>query len=324
LIMSNSFGATSTTDEVLQGVNLSGKRVLVTGVSAGIGVETARALAAHGMEVVGAARDLSKAQAATAQVRVQARSGGSLHLVQLDLASLDSVRRCADGLLAAGKPFDVIIANAGVMACPKGITVDGFETQFGTNHLGHFVLVNRIASLLKTGSRLVNLSSAGHRYADVDLEDPNFEHSPYAEFTAYGRSKTANVLFAVEFDRRHKAHGVRATALHPGAIQTELGRYMTDEAREKLIANINASQPKGAPPFSYKSIPQGAATSVWAACVADAGAIGGRYCEDCHVAEIASAPGIRKGVQPYALDPQHAQALWQKSEELVGERFSSN
>ena len=321
--MSNSFGATSTTDEVLQGVNLSGKRVLVTGVSAGIGVETARALAAHGAQVVGAARDLSKAQAATEQVRAQASSGGSLELVQLDLASLDSVRRCADGLLAEGKPFDVIIANAGVMACPKGTTVDGFETQFGTNHLGHFVLVNRIASLLKTGSRLVNLSSAGHRYADVDLEDPNFEHSLYAEFIAYGRSKTANVLFAVEFDRRHKARGVRATALHPGAIQTELGRYRTTEVRDKLIANINASQPKGAPPFSYKSIPQGAATSVWAACVADAGAIGGRYCEDCHVAEIASAPGIRAGVQPYALDPQHAQALWQKSEEMVGERFKN-
>ncbi len=320
--MSNVFGATSTTDEVLQGVNLTGKRVLVTGVSAGLGVETARALAAHGAQVIGAARDLSKAQAATEQVRAQAASGGSLDLVQLDLASLDSVRRCADGLLAAGKPFDVIIANAGVMACPKGKTVDGFETQFGTNHLGHFVLVNRIASLLKAGSRLVNLSSAGHRYADVDLEDPNFEHTPYEEFIAYGRSKTANVLFAVEFDRRHKARGVRATAVHPGGIRTELSRHLTPEVMEKLIAEINASQPKGAAPFSYKSIPQGAATSVWAACVADAEAIGGRYCEDCHVAEVVSTPGLRGGVQPYALDPQHAQALWQKSEEMVGERFN--
>ena len=320
--MSNLFGATSTTDEVLQGINLTGKRVLVTGVSAGLGVETARALAAHGAHVVGAARDLSKAQAATEQVRAQAASGGSLELVQLDLASLASVRRCADGLLAAGKSFDLIIANAGVMACPQGKTVDGFETQFGTNHLGHFVLVNRIASLLKAGSRLVNLSSAGHRYADVDLQDPNFEHSPYVEFTAYGRSKTANVLFAVEFDRRHKARGVRATAVHPGGIRTELSRHLTPAMLEKLVAQINASQPKGAPPFSYKSIPQGAATSVWAACVADAAAIGARYCEDCHVAEIAPAPGIRAGVQPYALDPPHAQALWQKSEEMVGERFN--
>jgi NAD(P)-dependent dehydrogenase (short-subunit alcohol dehydrogenase family) len=322
--MTNSFGATSTADEVLQGINLSGKRVLVTGVSAGLGVETARALTAHGAEVIGAARDLSKAEGATEQVRAQASRGGSLHLVQLDLASLDSVRRCADGLLAAGKPFDVIVANAGVMACPKGTTVDGFETQFGTNHLGHFVLVNRIASLLRPGSRLVNLSSAGHRYADVNLEDPNFEHSPYAEFTAYGRSKTANVLFAVEFDRRHKASGVRATAVHPGGIHTELGRHMTPEAMEKLIAEINANQPKGAPPFSWKTIPQGAATSVWAACVADADSIGGRYCEDCHVAEVVSVPGLREGVRPYALDPQRAQALWQKSEELVGERFGVN
>ncbi len=322
--MINAFGAASTTDEVLRGIDLSGKRVLVTGVSAGLGVETARALAVHGAEVIGAARNLSKAQDATQQVRAQATQAGSLHLVELDLASLDSVRRCADTLLAAGKSFDMIIANAGVMACPKGTTVDGFETQFGTNHLGHFVLVNRVASLLRPGSRLVNLSSAGHRYADVDLEDPNFEHSPYAEFIAYGRSKTANVLFAVEFDRRHKASGVRATAVHPGGIQTELSRHMTPDAMAKLIAEINASQPKGAAPFSWKSIPQGAATSVWAACVADAEAIGGRYCEDCHVAEVVSVPGLRGGVRPYALDPQRARALWQKSEEMVGERFTEN
>jgi NAD(P)-dependent dehydrogenase (short-subunit alcohol dehydrogenase family) len=321
--MTNSFGATSTTDEVLRGINLSGKRVLVTGVSAGLGVETARALVAHGAEVIGAARDLSKAQAATQQVRAHATSGGSLHLVELDLASLDSVRRCADGLRTAAKSLDVVIANAGVMACPKGITVDGFETQFGTNHLGHFVLVNRIASLLLPGARLVNLSSAGHRFADVDLQDPNFERTPYAEFTAYGRSKTANALFAVEFDRRHKASGVRATAVHPGAIQTELGRYMTPEVRARLIAEINAKQPRGAAPFSYKSIPQGAATSLWAACVADAEAIGGQYCEDCHVAEIVEGEGIRGGVRPYALDREHASALWAKSEELVGERFDT-
>jgi NAD(P)-dependent dehydrogenase (short-subunit alcohol dehydrogenase family) len=322
--MTHSFGATSTTDDVLNGIDLSGKRVLITGVSAGLGIESARALAAHGAEVIGAARDLTKAQTATTQVRAQAAGGGSLSLIQLDLASLVSVRRCADALLAARQPLDLIIANAGVMACPKGTTADGFETQFGTNHLGHFVLVNRIASLLKNGSRVVNLSSAGHRFADVDLEDPNFEHSPYDEFIAYGRSKTANVLFAVEFDRRHKARGVRAAAVHPGGIQTELGRYLTSEVRERLIATINASQPKGAAPFSYKSIPQGAATSVWAACVADAEAIGGRYCEDCHVAEVVSIPGLRAGVQPYALDAQRAQALWRKSEEWVGERFELN
>src|SRR5208337_455291 len=180
---------------------------------------------------------------------------------------------CADGLLAEGEAFDFIIANAGVMACPKGSTADGFETQFGTNHLGHFVLVNRITSLMRTGARLVNLSSAGHRFSDVDLADPNFETTPYTEFGAYGRSKTANVLFAVEFDRRHKAAGMRATAVHPGGIQTELGRHMTPDVLEGLIARINASQPEGAPAFEWKSIPQGAATSVWAGVVAPADAV---------------------------------------------------
>jgi len=322
--MNTTFGATSTTDQVLEGVDLSGKRVLVTGVSAGLGVETARVLAAHGAEVIGAARDLAKAHKATEPVRAEAANGGSLQLIQLDLASLDSVRRCADGILAGGKPFDLIIANAGVMACPRGSTADGFETQFGTNHLGHFVFANRIASLLKLRGRLVNLSSAGHRFADVDLDDPNFEHAPYDEWVAYGRSKTANVLFAVEFDRRHKARGVRATAVHPGAIQTELSRHMTDAVREAMIAKINANLPSTAPPFSYKSVPQGAATSVWAGCVADAEAVGGRYCEDCHVADISTTPGLRGGVQPYALDPARAQALWKKSEQLVGEHFNSN
>src|ERR1700761_7637423 len=170
------FGAKSTTDDVLSGVDLEGKRVLVTGVSAGLGVETARALAAHGATVVGAARDLAKAERATEQVRKGAMHGGGLELVELDLASLKSVRACADALVKAGKPFDVVICNAGVMACPKGTTKDGFETQFGTNHLGHFVLVNRIASLIKkNGGRLVNLSSAGHRFSDVNIDDPNFE-----------------------------------------------------------------------------------------------------------------------------------------------------
>src|SRR4029077_2823151 len=190
--MSKSFGAASTTDEVLDGVKLNGKRALVTGVSAGLGVETARALAAHGAQVIGAARDLAKARKATEPVRAQAANGGGLELVQLDLASLASVRACADAVLAAAKALDVVIANAGVMACPQGKTADGFETQFGTNHLGHFVLVNRILPLFKRGSRLVNLSSSGHRRSDVNLDDPGFVQTPYEEWEAYGRSKTAN------------------------------------------------------------------------------------------------------------------------------------
>jgi NAD(P)-dependent dehydrogenase (short-subunit alcohol dehydrogenase family) len=320
--MTKQFGAESTTDDVLEGVNLSGKRILVTGASAGLGVETARTLAAHGATVVGAARDLDKAKQATEIVRKDAKNGGSLELVQLDLASLKSVRACADALVKAGKPFDVVICNAGVMACPKGTTSDGFETQFGTNHLGHFVLVNRIASLMKKGSRLVNLSSAGHRFSDVDIDDPNFEHTPYTEFGAYGRSKTANILFAVEFDRRHKSEGVRATAVHPGGIQTELGRYMTPQLREQMIKSIDeGNKAAGLPPFQWKTIPQGAATTVWSGFVASADDVGGKYCEDCHVAQLSDNPAARGGVRAYALDGEHAKALWAKSEEMVGERF---
>jgi NAD(P)-dependent dehydrogenase (short-subunit alcohol dehydrogenase family) len=247
--MTGPFGATSTTDDVLEGVDLSGKRVLVTGASAGLGVETARALVAHGAQVVGAVRDLDKAHRATEPVRgAAANGGGAVEFVTLDLASLASVRACADTLLAAGKPFDLIIANAGIMACPQSRTADGFEMQFGTNHLGHFVLINRIALLLKSGGRLVNLSSAGHRFSDVNIEDPNFEHTPYSEFGAYGRSKTANILFAVEFDRRHKADGARATAVHPGVIQTELGRHMTPEVIRQIIPDDGS-----APTFTWKT-----------------------------------------------------------------------
>src|ERR1700734_628653 len=236
----NQFGARSTTDEVLSGVDLHGKRILVSGVSAGLGIETARALAARGADVVGAARDLKKAEAATAQVRRDAATaGGSFELVALDLASLKSVRECADGLLAKGQFFDVVIANAGVMATPFGHTADGFETQFGTNHLGHFVFVNRIAPLLRKGSRLINLSSAGHRFSNVDLDDPNFERTPYEPFLAYGRSKTANILFAVAFDKRHRGRGVRAPAVHPGGIQTELGRYMEPGVLEAMIDQLS-------------------------------------------------------------------------------------
>jgi hypothetical protein len=292
------FGATSTTDEVLSGVDLGGKRILVTGVSAGLGVETARSLVAHGAQVVGAARDLTKAEAATAQVRKEAASsGGTLELVELDLANLKSVRAAADALLNEGKFLDVIIANAGIMATPFGHTADGFETQFGTNHLGHFVLVNRIAPLLRSGGRLINLSSAGHRYGNVDLNDPNFEHTPYDPFVAY-----------------------------PGAIQTDLLRHRSAEDLQRLIDQINQQlAAENKPPFQWKTVPQGAATSVWSAVVASSDEIGGEYCENCHVSKIvpdtATITAVTEGVRAYALDPKSAEALWKKSEEMVGEFF---
>jgi NAD(P)-dependent dehydrogenase (short-subunit alcohol dehydrogenase family) len=325
--MTNVFGAISTTDEVLSGVNLQGKRILVTGVSAGIGVETARSLAAHGAHVVGAARDLSKAEAATAQVRQDAADNdGRLELIELDLANLKSARACADQLVGRGEPFDLVIANAGVMATPFGHTADGFETQFGTNHLGHFVLVNRIASLLRSGSRLINLASSGHRYSNVDLDDPNFERTPYEPFVAYGRSKTANIQFAVAFDERHRRRGVRAAAVHPGGIQTELARHLDPSRIQSIVEQLNQQLAnEGKPPFQFKTIPQGAATSVWAGVVAPAHEIGGKYCENCHVGHIVAddvtISAISEGVRGYALDPKLAAALWKKSEEMVGESF---
>jgi NAD(P)-dependent dehydrogenase (short-subunit alcohol dehydrogenase family) len=326
--MAAKFGAKSTTDEVLAGADLKGKRVLVTGVSAGLGVETARALVAHGAHVVGAARDLEKAKRATTEVSKAAEeAGASFALIELDLASLKSVRAAADKLVADASLFDVIIANAGVMATPLGKTEDGFETQFGTNHLGHFVFVNRIAKLIKQGGRLVNLSSSGHRFSNVDLSDPNFETTPYEPFVAYGRSKTANILFAVEFDRRHRERGVRATAVHPGGIQTELARHMDPSHLEAMIKQLNeqaAAEGKG--PLEFKTIPQGSATSVWAGVVAAAEEIGGRYCENCHVSDVVADDVtlgmLNEGVRGYALDPSNADALWKKSEEMAGETFA--
>jgi NAD(P)-dependent dehydrogenase (short-subunit alcohol dehydrogenase family) len=322
------FGARSTTEDVLSGITLRGKRILVTGVSAGLGVETARSLTAHGANVIGTARDLGKAEAATAQVRKEATAnGGSFELIELDLASLASVRNCADQLLRKGEPFDVVIANAGVMATPFSCTIDHFEMQFGTNHLGHFLLVNRIAPLIRKGGRVINLSSAGHRFANVDLEDPNFDRTDYDPFVAYGRSKTANILFAVAFDQRHRERGVRAAAVHPGVIHTELGRYVDPSAIENLIKQMNEQlAAEGQGPFEWKTVPQGAATSVWAGVVAPAGEIGGHYCENCHVGKIVpdAVPisSASEGVRGYALDPRGAEALWKKSEEMVGESFS--
>ena len=209
--MTQKYGPKTTADEVLSGIDLKGKRFLITGASSGIGLETARSLVSHGASVVGAVRNLAKAEPATASVRDAAsQGGGSLELINLDLASLQSVRACADKLLADGQPFDAIIANAGVMATPFDRTIDGFEVQFGTNHLGHFALINQIEPLLVDNGRLVVLSSLAHRGADIDLDDPNFEQQAYDRWVAYSRSKTANSLFAVEFDRRHRDRGIRA------------------------------------------------------------------------------------------------------------------
>lgn len=317
--MTRKFGFTSTTDEVLSGHSLKGKRVLITGVSAGLGIETARALVAIGAEVIGTARNLAKAESATSVVRDAARTaGGNFDMIALDLADLKNVDHCAGLLVSQGKPFDIVIANAGVMATPQGYTADGFETQFGTNHLGHFALLNGIAELLRKDSRVVILSSAAHHISDVDLADINFRHTPYDRWVAYGRSKTACALLAVEFDRRYRQRGIRATAVHPGGIQTELQRHYPAEEEAALVASINAANAAaGQPPFQYKTIPQGAATSVWAAVVAGADEVGGRYCEDCQIADVDDSEGIHGGVRSYACSSERAKALWHKSEQLL-------
>jgi NAD(P)-dependent dehydrogenase (short-subunit alcohol dehydrogenase family) len=319
-------GTTSTAEEVLAGANLGGKRVLVTGVSSGIGAETARVLVMRGAQVVGAARDPDKAEKALGAVHEAATGTDLFELVQLDLASFVNVRACSDRLVRQAKPFDIIIANAGVMATPLGQTADGFETQFGTNHLGHFLLVNRLAPLMRSGGRLVVLSSSGHRGADVDLDDPNFASTPYNPWQAYARSKTANMLFAVEFDRRHARRGIRACGVHPGRVDTELFRHLGAGGLEGLVATVDKGlAERGLPRSITKTPAQGAATTVWAGVVAGADEIGGQFCEDCQVSPIndrAERLGNVVGVRSYAIDPARARALWSRSEEWVGERFA--
>ncbi len=304
------FGASSTTDEVLDGWDLTGFMAVVTGGSAGLGVETVRALTAQGATVIVAVRDLEKAALALAAAGVEDAT-----IEEADLASLASVRAFTDRIADRHERLDLVVANAGVMSCPEGRTEDGFETQFGTNHLGHFVLVNRLVPLLIAGapSRVVCLSSSGHRLSDVDLDDPHFDRQDYQGWVAYGRSKTANVLFAVELDRRLRDRGVRACALHPGGIDTELFRHLGPEA---LAFVAERREQTGIP---AKSPASGAATTVWGGVVADAEAIGGRYLEDCAVAPVRDDDG--EGVRSYAVDPERAAALWARSEELVGESF---
>ncbi|MGB6056831.1 MAG: SDR family NAD(P)-dependent oxidoreductase [Microthrixaceae bacterium] len=303
----------STTEDVLEGKDLSGLNVVITGASAGLGLETARSAATHGAKVFGVVRDLEKARTNLDKV-----GANGVILYEADLASLESVRAFTDKFSADGhQRIDVIIANAGIMACPPGKTSDGFELQFGTNHLGHFLLVNRLVPKMLDGNpgRIVLLSSSGHRFSDVSLDDPGFEHSDYDAWVAYGRAKTADVLFAVQLDRLLASRGIRATAVHPGGIVTDLGRHLTDETLNALVEARATSEIK------WKSVPQGAATSVWAGFVADADDVGGRYCEDCAVAPEIEDPAVMPGVMRYAVNPSTATALWSLSEKMVGETF---
>jgi len=309
------FGEQTTTDDVIAGIDLHGSTAVVTGASTGLGLETARALASVGAHVVLAVRDRAKGTAALAAIRAT-EPGALVEFGILDLASLASVRAFADDVRQRVATIDILVNNAGVMYTPFERTADGFEMQFGTNHLGHFLLTNLLLPpvLAAAPARIVNLSSGGHRGSDIIWDDPNYERRPYDKFEAYGQSKTANILFTVELDRRFMSQGVRSYAVHPGMIATELSRHMTRDDMQELRARARSAptrpgQPGGLPPL--KTIPAGAATSVWAATAPELAATGGVYLADCQIAEASE----------YALSDASASRLWAMSEDLVGQHF---
>ncbi|HEX5067583.1 MAG TPA: SDR family NAD(P)-dependent oxidoreductase [Myxococcota bacterium] len=290
---------------------------LVTGASGGLGAETARALAERGARVTLTARDLPKGREVVDSIR-KSTGNDRLEVMALALDDPRSVREFAKAFLAKNAPLTALINNAGVMACPLARTAQGYEMQFATNHLGHFLLTGLLAPALRAGApaRVVSVSSRGHRFSPVVFEDIHFERRAYDKWSSYGQSKTANVLFAVELDRRLRSAGVRANALHPGAIVTELGRHLSPDD----IKQLQARSPGGR--MEWKTVPSGAATSTWAATAPELEGRGGLYLEDCHVAELRKSPEDEGGVEAWALDAAAAEKLWRVSEEMVGERFA--
>jgi len=302
------FGAQSTADEVLRGIDLSGKLALVTGGYSGIGLETTRALVRAGAQVVVPARRPSTAQAAL---------GNGVEVDALDLADLASVHDFAERFLASGRAIDIVINSAGVMACPETRVGPGWEAQFATNHLGHYALVNRLwPAISRGGVRVVAVSSAGHRRSAIRWDDVMFDNG-YDKWQAYGQAKTANVLFAVHLDSLARDAGVRAFALHPGGIITPLQRHLPRQ--EMVAAGWIDEQGNTLNPAGFKTPEQGAATQVWAATSPQLDGLGGVYCEDCDIAELAPDDlEFTGGVRSYAVDPEQAARLWALSAELTG------
>lgn len=322
----SAFGRDTTTDEVLDGVDLSGRRFVVTGAASGLGRESARALAAHGASVTLLARSAERAKGAVTEVAGMV-PGADLEPGVVDLGDLGSIRAFADSYLAGHDTVDVLVNNAGVMACPFGHTADGFETQFGTNHLGHFLLTALLYPAIRVGDgpRVVTLSSAGHSRADVDLDDPNFERTEYAPWVAYGRAKTANALFARELARRAGSSGLLSFAVHPGGIVTDLGRHLTDDLIHEMVdfarrRTADAGGGEASRNMHFKTVEAGAATQVWAATTSELADHNGAYLADCGVGVLGADPGVN-GFMPYLLDDGRAAALWELSERLVGQSF---
>lgn len=306
------FGAKSTADDVLHGIDLTGRLAVVTGGYSGIGLETTRALTRAGARVVVPARRPDTAREALAGI-------DGVELDELDLGDLESVRGFADRFLASGRTVDLVIDSAGIMACPETRVGPGWEAQFATNHLGHFALVNRLwPAVAAGGARVVSVSSTGHHSSGIRWDDVHWNQSTdaYDKWEAYGQAKTANVLFAVHLDRLGADHGVRAFALHPGGILTPLQRHLaTEEMVERgwIDADGNLLNPD-----LFKTPEQGAATQVWAATSPQLDGLGGVYLEDCDIAEPAPADGTRTGVKEWAIDPEQAARLWKLSAELTG------
>ena len=313
----NRFDATSTTDQVIEGISLAGKRAVVTGASSGLGVETCRVLAGAGATVIMVARDMDKLKVVMEEL-LRENPGAQLHIQHMDLADLESVRSAATEILLYHPEIQLLINNAGVMACPLLRTAQGLEMQFGTNHVGHFLLTGLLAPALIEGApgRVINLSSGGHKFAAFNFSDPNYTTREYDKWQAYGESKTANILFTVGLDERARERGLRAFAVHPGIIATHLSRHMVEADYEALLART-----PGGKPLEFKSLQQGAATTVWAATSPHLSGRGGIYLEDCQIARASKGDG-GAGFESYAVNPTNAERLWQLSEELVGQSFA--